>query len=147
MKRKEDSKHVEETTAMKLWRPELGSVLHAWHRGALNRPQRTQRRLLCLGHSPDTRDIESLVGPVSPQCSQMLGALQIPHLDSAIIPATGQHLPIGAHSERLDRALMPLMHRQALPALHVPPAHRPICLSLCVRRQASRLSPLASAPW
>src|SRR5205085_9177202 len=42
------------------------------------------------------------------------------------IPATAQSAPIGTHSERLDRPLVPLPKCQALPALHVPPAHAPI---------------------
>jgi hypothetical protein len=47
-------------------RPALGSVLDAWRRSPLNRPQRAQCRLLRLGHAPNPRDIESLVGPVAP---------------------------------------------------------------------------------
>src|SRR5260370_1362189 len=48
----------------------------------------------------------------------MLTTLQIPHLNGIVIPATGQSPSIGPHPERLDRPLMPLPHRQALP----PPA-------------------------
>jgi hypothetical protein len=53
---------------MKLPRPELGCVLGVVHSSVLNRPQRAQRRLLRLRHSPDPRDIESFVGPVTSQC-------------------------------------------------------------------------------
>src|SRR5260221_7978330 len=56
----------------------------------------------------------------------MLATLQIPHLNGIVVPATGQSPAIGAHPERLDRPLMPLPKRQALPALRVPPAHAPI---------------------
>ncbi len=56
----------------------------------------------------------------------MLATLQIPHLNGIVIAATGQSPAIGAHPERLDRPLMPLPKRQALPALRVPPAHAPI---------------------
>jgi len=38
----------------------------------LERPQGAQRRLLCLGHSPDAGDIESLVGSIPPQ-GEMVG--------------------------------------------------------------------------
>ncbi len=43
----------------------LRSFLGEVHRSVLNGPQRVQRRLLCLGHSLDPRDIEPLVGPVA----------------------------------------------------------------------------------
>src|SRR5260221_82627 len=56
----------------------------------------------------------------------MLATLQIPHLNGIVVPATGQSPAIGTYSERLDRTLMPLPKRQALPALRVPPAQVPI---------------------
>src|SRR2546426_490032 len=56
----------------------------------------------------------------------MLAALEIPHLDGIVIAATGQPPAIGTHPERLDCSLMPLPKLQALPVLHVPPAHAPI---------------------
>src|SRR5437588_1440744 len=105
---------------------QLGSVLDAWHSSALHRPQRAQRRLLRLGQALHSTNIEALVGPVAPQCPQMLAALEIPGLDGPVIAATGEPLAIRAHSERLDCPLMPLPKRQALPALHVPPAYAPI---------------------
>src|SRR6266704_1880402 len=105
---------------------QLGSVLDVWHRSALHRPQRAQRRLLRLGQSFYPADIEALVGPVAPQRPQMLAALEIPDADGTVIAATGQRAPIGTPSERLNRPLMPLPKRQALPALHVPPAYAPI---------------------
>src|SRR5439155_17554308 len=60
----------------------------------LNRPQRAQRRLLRLGHPPDPRDIEPLVGPVSPQGAQMLATVQIPEGNGSVVPATGQLRPV-----------------------------------------------------
>src|SRR5260370_39265135 len=36
----------------------------------LARPQSAQRRLLCLGKTPDARDLAALRGPVPPQRSQ-----------------------------------------------------------------------------
>src|SRR5579864_2459070 len=56
----------------------------------------------------------------------MLAALKIQHLDGIVVPATGQSTAIGTHPERLDRTLMLLPNRQALPVLHVPPVHAPI---------------------
>src|SRR2546430_5792824 len=101
-------------------------MLDVVHRNVLERPQRAHGRHLRLGHSLNPRDIKSLVGPVAPQHPQLVAALEIPYLDSTTIAATGQSPAIGAHSERLDRTLMPLSHRQALPTLHVPPAQGPI---------------------
>src|SRR2546421_11801840 len=104
----------------------LGSVLRVWRRSSLNRPQLTQGRLLRLGQSLYSADIEPLVGPVAPQCPYMLTALQIPHLNSIVVPATGQSTTIETFSKRLDRPLMPLSRSPALPVLHVPPAYSPI---------------------
>src|SRR5438270_8171122 len=56
----------------------------------------------------------------------MLTALEIPHLNSIVVPATGQSPAMGTFSKRLDRPLMPLLHHQALPALRVPPAEHAI---------------------
>src|SRR5712671_2074471 len=56
----------------------------------------------------------------------MLAALQIPQLNGIVVPATGQSPAIGTHPERLDRPLMLLPKRQALPVLHIPPAQVPI---------------------
>src|SRR5437764_1239559 len=77
-------------------------MLDAVHRNVLERPQRAHGRLLRLGHSLNPRDIESLVGPIAPQHPQLVPALEIPYLDSAIIAATGQSLAIRAHSYRPD---------------------------------------------
>src|SRR6266436_909578 len=115
-----------QAVSMQPQRPELGSVLDGWHRSALHRSQRAQRRLLRLGQALHPADIEALVGPVAPQRPQVLAALEIPDVDGPVIAATGQSAAIGTHSERLDRPLMPLPKRQALPALHVPPAYAPI---------------------
>src|SRR5437879_4400861 len=114
------------TYKTQLHRPELGSLLGAVHCNVLNCSQCAQRRLLCLGHSSDPRDIESLVGSVTPQGLEMLATLHIPHLNGIVVPATGQPLTIGTYAERLDRTLMLLPKRQALPVLHVPPAQVPI---------------------
>src|SRR5690242_19767980 len=84
--------------SMQPQRPELESVLDAWH-GALHRPQRTQRRLLRLGQALRPADIEALVGPVAPQRPQMLAAVEIPDVDGSVIAATGEPLAIGTHSE------------------------------------------------
>src|SRR5258708_4621284 len=70
--------------------------LGASGRRTLNRAQRSQRRLLRLGQSPDPGDIESLVGSVTPQCLHLLAALEVPQGDGPVIPATGQPAPIGA---------------------------------------------------
>src|SRR5437899_5257531 len=83
-------------------------MLDVVHRNVLERPQRAHGRHLRLGHSLNPRDIKSLVGPVAPQHPQLVAAPEIPYLDSTIIAATGQSPAIGAHSERLDRTLMPL---------------------------------------
>src|SRR6266567_5371788 len=111
------------------WEPDLGSVLGAVHGSILNRPQGAQRRLLRLGHSPDPRDIEALIGPVASQRAEMLATLQVPERDGPIIPATGQRAAIGTHLERLDGPLMRFSHPHALPALHLPPAQPPVTAS------------------
>src|SRR6266571_3732572 len=102
------------------WEPDLGSVLGAVHGSILNRPQGAQRRLLRLGHSPDPRDIEALIGPVASQRAEMLATLQVPERDGPIIPATGQRAAIGTHLERLDGPLMRFSHPHALPAVDIP---------------------------
>src|SRR5436853_7934734 len=76
----------------------------------LNRPQGAQRCLLRLGQSSDPRDIEALVGPVTPQRLQQIAAMEIPDVDDTIIPATGEPAAIRAALERLDRSLMRLSH-------------------------------------
>src|SRR2546421_9101944 len=101
------------------------------HLGALppfNRPQRAQRRLLCLGKTPDARDVESLVESIS-QRLQRLAVLQVPEPDGPVIPAAGQDSPIGSSLERLHRSLMRLSHSHALPTLHLPPTQRTIIAS------------------
>src|SRR5258708_6357710 len=108
------------------WEPDLGSVLGAVHGSILNGPQGTQRGLLRLGQAPDARDIEALVGPVTPQRLQQLAALEIPDVDDTIIPATGEPAAIRAALERLDRPLMRLSHSHALSLLQVPPAQHAI---------------------
>src|SRR5438270_3711920 len=108
------------------------------HLGALppfNRPQRAQRRLLCLGKTPDARDVESLVESI-PQRLQRLAVLEVPEPDGPIIPATGQHAAIGTHLERLHRALMCLSipvpqtgFPYTLATLHLPPAQPTVTAS------------------
>src|SRR5260370_37364794 len=86
----------------------------------LNRSQRSERGSLCVCQALHPADIEALVRLVTPQCAPKLAALQIPHLDRAIIPATDQALAIWAALERLDRPLMGLAHPHTLPTLQVP---------------------------
>src|SRR2546423_6045367 len=121
---------------MKPWWPESGSVLDAWHRSALHRPQGTQRGLLRLGQSPDPCDIEALIGSIPSQRLQMLATVQVPERDGPIIPAAGQPAPIGTHLERLDCPLMRLLipvpqtgFPHALPAVDLPPAQPPVTAS------------------
>ena len=95
-------------------------------RSALNRPQRSQAGSLRLGQSPDPCDIEPLIGSVTPQRAQVRAALQLPDVESIVIPATGQQAAIRAQLERLDRALMCLSHPHALPVLQIPPAQHAI---------------------
>src|SRR5207245_11047995 len=52
----------------------------------------------------------------------MLAALQLPHVDSAIVPATGERAAIGTHLERLDCPLVRPAHLHTLSAIDVPPA-------------------------
>src|SRR2546429_9405493 len=59
----------------------------------------------------------------------MLATMQVPEHDGPVIPATGQHAPIGAHLERLHRPLMGLLHSYALPALNLPPAQHAVTTS------------------
>src|SRR5258708_3017839 len=114
------------SASMEPWWPASGDVLRVRRGSTLNRPQRTQRRQLRLGHSSDPRDIESFVRPVTPQRPYIPALLQTPQSNRIVVPATGQRLPVGTHLERLDPSLMLLPKRQALPMLHVPPAHGPI---------------------
>src|SRR5258708_4954407 len=89
---------------------------------ALNCPQRAQCCFLRLGHSPDPCDIEALVGAVASQRPHQLGALDVPHLDGTILPATDQQTAIGADLKRVDGSLMRLSHCQTCPTLYLPPA-------------------------
>src|SRR5258706_1420828 len=107
--------------SMQPQRPELGSELGAVHSRVLNRPQRSQRRLLRLGHSPNPGGINALLRPVAPHRLQLLAALEIPHLNGIIIAATGQSPPIGPYAGPLDATLMPLPKSHALAVRHVPP--------------------------
>src|SRR5258708_20600608 len=104
------------------WELDLGSVLGAVHGTILNGPQGTQRGLLRLGQAPDARDIEALVGPVTPQRLQQIAALELPDVDDTIIPATCEPAAIRPAADRLDRPLMRLSHSHALSLLQVPPA-------------------------
>lgn len=61
----------------------------------LEGPQSEQRHFLRLGETSNACDIESLVWPISPQCLQMLTAVQVPKLDGPINTATCQSAPIG----------------------------------------------------
>ena len=45
------------------------------HIYVLERPQGTQRCLLCVGEASDARDIESLVGAIPPQRLEMLATV------------------------------------------------------------------------
>src|SRR5713226_6199472 len=69
----------------------------------------------------------------------MFAALQLPDVDSTVIPATDQPLAIRAALERLDRPLMRFSHPHALPAVHLPPAHHPVTAS--TEHQLSTRSP------
>src|SRR5579864_1338153 len=56
----------------------------------------------------------------------MLAALQLPDVDSTIVPATGQRAAIGTHLERLDCPLVRPARMHALSALDVPPAEHTV---------------------
>src|SRR5260370_25225658 len=56
----------------------------------------------------------------------MLAALQLPDVDSAIVPATGQRAAIGTHLERLDCPLVRPAGVHALSSLDVPPAEHTV---------------------
>lgn len=92
------------------------------HARFLERSQGTQRRLLCLGETPDARDIEPLVRAIPQQRVQRLTTVEIPDYDSPVIPATGQPAAIWVHLEHLHHSLMCLVHPQARSTLHLPPA-------------------------
>src|SRR5260370_40557619 len=96
--------------AMKPRRPELESMLGAVSSPVLHCPQGAQRGLLRLGHAPDARDIESLVGAILPQRLELLATLEVPERNDPVIPATGQHAPIGTHPERLNGLLLRSPH-------------------------------------
>src|SRR6266567_5606728 len=114
---------------MQPWWSESGSVLDAWYRSALHRPQRTQGGLLRLGQSPDPRDIEALVGAVASQRAERRATLEVPDSDGPVLPAAGQPASIGTHLERLDCPLMRLLHPHAPPTLDLPPAYHPVTAS------------------
>src|SRR5260370_42698288 len=56
----------------------------------------------------------------------MLAALQLPDVDSAIVPTTGQRAAIGTHLERLACPLVRLARLHALSALDIPPAQHSV---------------------
>src|SRR5579862_1501637 len=87
----------------------------------LNRSQRVQRCLLCLGHAPGSRNIEPLVGPVSPQHTQVLAAFHVPDVDRAIVSTTGERAPIWTHLERLNGPLVRPSPQDTHVSLEVPP--------------------------
>jgi hypothetical protein len=93
---------------------------------ALERTQGMQLRLLHCGETPDTRNIESLVGSIPPQRLQRLATVQIPEHYGSIIPAARQSATIRTHLERLHRPPVRLLHPYALSALELPPAQHPI---------------------
>src|SRR5579859_316783 len=95
----------------------------------LEGPQRSQRCLLRLGHPPDSCNIEPLVRAISPQCAQMFAALQLPDVDRAIVPATGERAAIGTHLERLDCPLVRPERVHALSALDIPPAEHAVAVT------------------
>src|SRR5712691_9047528 len=66
----------------------------------------------------------------------MFAALQLPDVDSAVIPATGESLAIRAALERLHRPLMGLSHPHTLPTLQVPPAQYAIAAATQQLRSA-----------
>src|SRR5258708_28614786 len=68
----------------------------------------------------------------------MLGALQLPDVDSAIVPATGERAAIGTHLERLDCPLVRPARVHALSALDVPPAEHTVAATADQHR-ASRI--------
>ena len=91
--------HAHSWWASQEWRLELGRVLGTVARLVLHGPQRPQCGLLRLGQPSNPCDIQALIGPVPPQRSQMLAALDIPDVDDAIIPATGEPRAIRAAFE------------------------------------------------
>src|SRR3989442_2558471 len=88
----------------------------------LKRAQRIQRRLLCLGETPDARDSEPLVESIPPQRLLQLATLEVPEPDGPVIPATGQPAAIGTHLHRVHPPPMSLLHAHARPAPRSPPA-------------------------
>src|SRR6266852_5360629 len=56
----------------------------------------------------------------------MLTALQLPDVDRAIVPTTGERAAIGTHLERLDCSLVRMARLHALPALEIPPAEHTV---------------------
>src|SRR5260221_12128647 len=56
----------------------------------------------------------------------MLAPREVQEQNDPVIATTGQAPAIGTHAERLNCPLMPLPYHQALPTLHIPPAHAPI---------------------
>jgi hypothetical protein len=61
----------------------------------LERPQRAQRRLLCLGETSDARDSEALVEPIPPQCLQLLATVEVQSRMAPSSPQLASLLPSG----------------------------------------------------
>ena len=59
----------------------------------------------------------------------MLAALQLPDIDGAIVPATGERAAIGTHLERLDCSLVRMARVHARAALDVPPAEHAVAVT------------------
>src|SRR5258708_18577825 len=95
----------------------------------LKSPQRKQRGFLGWGESLRPGDIQPFVGAVALQGAHQLSALHVPQLDSTILTTTGEHLPIGAELDAVDRSLMRLNPRHACPTLYLPPAQLSIAAS------------------
>ena len=88
----------------------------------LNRPQRPQRHLLCLGDPYHASDVEPLVGPVSPQSSKVTAALQFPQLDRPVFPTARYDLSVRTYADRVYPSLMGLDRGEAHALLDIPPA-------------------------
>jgi hypothetical protein len=81
------------------------------------------------GQAPDSRNIETLVGPVTSPAVERLATLHVPEHNGAVIAATGQPAAVRAQPERAHHTLMRRLHLDARPAGHIPPAQLAVTVS------------------
>src|SRR5260221_11068751 len=103
--------------------PPLSSCLGDFHRRALYRPQRSERRFLRFGQARNTGDVHPLVEPVSHHV-HALACPYIPAENGSVLTSAQHQTPIGAKDHCPDPARMTVQRFEARSAAHFPHPHR-----------------------